>query len=129
MAINIPYRTGGEHTVTATSIISISSGVTGTIGSISAVAGQRIVLTHFSAVSADQVGISIQSNSVDVLATSIILEAIESGSPSSGSFAIAGRTQPMAPIISDIGQDLTFIKNAGNTSQALIYSYQYVKST
>ena len=125
--VNLSAIMGGsvQKTVSAVSIIQIASGTTGIIATIPAVSGQTISLTHLSA-TGTQAGISLESDSVEVLPASILEQAYRVSNPSVGSFVIGGNSG-VQPVTTAVGVNLTIVKNTGNTTESIFYSYQYIQ--
>ena len=110
----------------------IASGVTGVIRTLTPPAGQRVRLTHLSTdVAVEQGGISVVFGATTVISEKIVaggqprgplrfsigtFQAYVAGAPPNGNFpAMTGK----------VNEALTIVKNAGNTSQAIYYGYEY----
>lgn len=125
-------ETGGDFITRAASSGLISSGVTGTILTLTPPAGQRVKLTNLSTTAAtNQVGISVV-----IGASTVITELdLDGDSPNTAAKFSVGNYQAYAaaaPPLANYNQFtgktnevLTILKNAGNTTVTVYYGYEY----
>ena len=126
------FPSGGDFITRSASGGSISSGNTGTLVTLTPPSGQRVRLTHLSTTSGStQAGISVAVGSN----TLINALTVSGGTPNAASRFSLGNFQPYAAgdppfgnykqFTGKVGEALTIVKNAGNTSQTIYYGYEF----
>ena len=125
---------GGDFITRAASGGTISSGVTGTILTLTPPSGQRVRLTHLSTTAGvSQTGISVATGASTIISNRELngdspiafpdfdfsvgnYQPYSAGSPPSGNYhQFTGKTDEV----------LTLIKNAGNTTVTIYYGYEF----
>lgn len=127
MTIELKSAVGGGAFVTKThsTVQSISSGVTGVLATITPPADQRVRLEFLAtAATTAQPGISVDVGGVNVVPTSNLIQP-NATSVLAGDFVIGGNIALAEPILGDVDESVEIIKDAGNTTQAIEYTYSY----
>lgn len=126
-------KTGGDFITRSASGGTISSGVTGTILTLTPPAGQRVRLTHLSvtAAASPQVGISVLLG----ISTVIDEQEVAGTLPSGFNTFSVGNYQPFSSgnppstnyqqFTGKTNEALTILKNAGNTTVTIYYGYEF----
>lgn len=105
--------------------LQVAPGAAGNIIVITPPAGNRVRLTELATTAGTETGISMTVGAKNVV-TSLDLESI-STSTGAGEFkiGISDGTSNTAEILGDTDETVTIIKDAGNTTQTITYSYEY----
>ena len=116
---------GGFITKSAVSTIVVALGATGTIATIPAVAGQRIILTGLASSGATQTNLtSVVSNSVTLVNAVILIMAGATTPTAANQFKLGFGTSNQREIVGEIGQAFDINTDVA-TSQGTAYTYQY----
>lgn len=125
MTIELSSFGGGQEETKSASILqTISPGVTGVIATIPSVSNQRVVLTFLGSAGGGQGGISVNFGGSQVLPTTTVADAAATSIPSASTL-IGGNIPTMTEIVGGLNQNMEIIKDAGNTTSPVLYSYQY----
>ena len=131
-ALNTVIETGGDFITRSASGGTITTGVTGTILTLTPPAGQRVRLTHLSTAAAtNQTGISV------IIGSNIIINELDldGDSPTSTVKFSVGNYQPYGAVgvpagnyqsfTGQTGEVLTILKNTGTTVATTYYGYEF----
>ncbi len=130
--LNTIVEAGGDFITRAASGGTISTGVTGTILTLTPPTGQRVRLTHLSVdTAANQVGVSVVIGAHTIIDEQEVAGPLPSGF---NSFSV-GNYQPFSPgnppstnyqqFTGKKDEVLTILKNAGNTNRNIYYGYEF----
>ena len=108
----------------SSTIQTISSGVTGTLVTLTPPAGQKVRLDHVAASAGTVSGITI-TRGVDTVVSVKTLVTATATILVNDQFAIGGVTTAVLPIPSKKDEIIVISKDAGNTAQDIKYSYSF----
>lgn len=128
MSANIPFKSGGVSFILklAETTQTIASGQTGLLATITPPSGQKVRITNMAVVAISQLqsGISIAINGADVITEKSII-ADQLISDFTNRFGIGGSSGSHHVIEGQTDEPITITKNAGNTTQAIYYSFEF----
>lgn len=135
MTIKLSLIGGGQdqaETKTLLGEIIISSGVTGTIETLTPPSGFRVIIDTLAAVSSIEANISIEIGGVDIITNKSLsqLNANTNGDFCIGMPTLAGgggRGGGYSPIIGGIDEVILIKKSSGNTTTDIEYAAKYTK--
>lgn len=118
---------GGSVSKFVSGMLTIGSGVSGDIITLTPPAGQRVKLTHLSA-SAPESGMTVQINAIDVL-TSMQINTAQGYAVGSYTLGVVAGTSTLpsvtSPITGNVGEVLVIQKDTGNTGSTIRYMYSF----
>lgn len=124
MALNIPYITASQFVASfASAVISISSGGTGVVTTLTPPPGERVRLTGLASGGTDHVNDTIiKVSGVDILTGLLLQVAIST--PAAGELVVGFVGSTQEDVLGGIDEVITINVAVAHT-QAIIYSYQF----
>lgn len=119
---------GAPTTLSLGTFTQVSSGASGTIITIPAVAGQRAVLTTLNTQgSTPESDITVNIGGSPIISGGTLDD--NNAARTSGTFVVGNRNGQAAEpvVVADPNEDITVVKDTGTTSATINYSFMYVR--